>query len=109
MKKLTCLLQLFLGCATLTFAQPAYECHQDGKVTFTYIDMKDEEKVNAEVGDYEGIVNEGRDLEGVEVSIFLHQIDKGYKASLRSNSYVNVSEICGKFGDCCNTIFWYWF
>ncbi|MBR6843177.1 MAG: family 43 glycosylhydrolase [Prevotella sp.] len=36
MKKLTCLLQLFLGCATLAFAQPAYECHQDGKVTFKY-------------------------------------------------------------------------
>ncbi len=79
-------------------ANDRLEILEDGKVTFTYIDMKDEEKVNAEVGDYEGIVNEGRDLEGVEVSIFLHQIDKGYKTSLRSNSYVNVSEICGKFG-----------
>lgn len=74
------------------------EFFEDGKITFTYINKKDEEKVNAETGDYEGIVNEGRNLEGVEVSVFLRQTDTGYKASLRSNSYVNVSEICGKFG-----------
>jgi phosphoesterase RecJ-like protein len=79
-------------------ANDRLEFLEDGKVTFTYINKKDEEKVNAEIGDYEGIVNEGRNLEGVEVSIFLHQTEKGYKASLRSNSYVNVSEICGKFG-----------
>ena len=70
----------------------------DGKVTFTYISKKDEKKVNAQNGDYEGIVNEGRGIEGVEVSIFLHETDKGYKASLRSNEYVNVSDVCLMFG-----------
>lgn len=71
---------------------------EDNKVTFTYITKKDEEKVKAETGDYEGIVNEGKNIEGVEVSIFLHEIDSGFKVSLRSNYYVNVSNVCLMFG-----------
>ena len=71
---------------------------EDGKVTFTYINREDEEAVHSETGDYEGIVNEGRNIEGVEVSIFLHEIEDGMKASLRANSYVNVSDVCMMFG-----------
>ncbi len=65
----------------------------NNKVTFTYITNDDMEKVNAKPGDHEGLVEIGRDIEGVEVSIFLRQTDKGYKASLRSNQYVNVADI----------------
>ena len=79
-------------------ANDRMEFYEDGKITFTYITKKDMEEVNAESGDHEGIVNEGRAVEGVEVSIFLRETDKGYKASLRSNSYVNVSDICIMFG-----------
>ena len=74
------------------------ELLENEKVSFTYITKEDEELVNAELGDYEGIVNEGRDIEGVEVSIFLHEIDEGFKASLRSNEYVNVSDVCMVYG-----------
>lgn len=49
------------------------------------------------LGDHEGLVEIGRDLEGVEVSIFLRETDKGFKASLRSSEYVNVSEVCSIF------------
>ena len=70
----------------------------DGKIAVTYITKQDLEEVNAEPGDYEGIVNEGRNIEGVEVSIFLRETEKGFKASLRSNEYVNVSDICMMFG-----------
>ena len=70
------------------------EFFEDGKVVFTYITKEDEEKVNAESGDHEGIVEAGRDIEGVEVSIFLHQTEKGCKVSMRSNEYVNVSDVC---------------
>ena len=45
-----------------------------------------------------GIVEIGKSIEGVEVSIFLYEKEKGYKASLRSNEYVNVSEVCLMFG-----------
>lgn len=72
---------------------------EDDKIAFTYITNEDERKVNAGIGDYEGIVSEGRSIEGVEVSIFLHELKDGeFKISLRSNSYVNVSDVCIMFG-----------
>lgn len=71
---------------------------EDGKVAFTYITKQDMEEVSATSEDDEGIVDEGRCIEGVEVSIYLKEIDKGYKVSLRSNEYVNVSDVCLMFG-----------
>ena len=76
------------------------EILEDGKVTFTYINSADEIEVGAEPGDHEGLVEIGRDIEGVEVSIFIRQRDEenAYKISLRSSEYVNVSDICLLFG-----------
>ncbi len=71
---------------------------EDNKITFTYITEDDLNSVSAEIGDHEGLVEIGRDIEGVEVSIFLRQVEDGYKASLRSNEYVNVSDVCMIFG-----------
>lgn len=68
------------------------------KIAFTYITKNDENSVGAENGDYDGIVEKGRDIEGVEISIFLRETEKGIKASLRSKDYVNVSELCRIFG-----------
>jgi len=70
---------------------------EDGKITFTYTTKKDEEEVGAINNDHDGIVEMGRDIEGVEISIFLRETDNGYKISLRSNEYVNVSDICLMF------------
>ncbi len=73
---------------------------EDGKVTFTYMNKKDEEEVGAEPGDHEGLVEIGRDIEGVEVSIFIRQKEneEAYKISMRSGNKVNVSDICFLFG-----------
>ncbi len=74
---------------------------EDGKVTFTYITNKDLEEVNAGIGDHEGLVEIGRDIEGVEVSVFIRQREddkNAYKVSMRSNNYVNVSDVCLMFG-----------
>lgn len=75
---------------------------QDGKVAFTYLTADDMEEVNAQMGDHEGIVEIGRGVEGVEVSIFIRENDErnAYKVSLRanSNSKVNVSDVCYMFG-----------
>ena len=82
-------------------AMERMEILEDGKVTFTYITKKDEKEVNAEPGDHEGLVEIGRDIEGVEVSIFIRQREENedvYKISMRSGSYVNVSDICFVFG-----------
>ena len=87
-----------------TKTKPNFELHkiamnrleflEDGKVAFTYITKEDEESVNAQTGDHEGIVEIGRDVEDVEVSVFIHQTEKGCKISMRSNEYVNVSDVC---------------
>lgn len=75
------------------------EFFENGKIAFTYITREDEKAVNAETGDHEGIVDVGRDVEGVEVSIFIREtVSKGLKISLRSSEYVNVAEIALLFG-----------
>ena len=71
---------------------------ENGKIAFTYITKKDEEQVGAKKGDYDGIVENGREVEGVEVSVFLRETDKGIKVSLRSKEYVDVSKIAMIFG-----------
>ena len=73
------------------------EFFEDGRIAFTYITLKDIEDAKAEAGDHEGLVEIGRDLEGVEVAILLRETENGYKASLRSKEYVNVSEVCSIF------------
>lgn len=76
------------------------ELLEDGKIAFTYITMEDEKSVNAEIGDHEGIVEQGRSIEGVLVSVFLRETEQGFRVSLRANnSYnINVADICMIFG-----------
>ena len=79
-------------------AMDRLEFFEAGKIAFTYITKEDDEKVGIEPGDHDGIVEIGRNIKGVEVSIFIHEKENGFKASLRSNDYVDVSEICMLFG-----------
>ncbi|MCL2384145.1 MAG: bifunctional oligoribonuclease/PAP phosphatase NrnA [Oscillospiraceae bacterium] len=70
---------------------------EDGKISFTYITEQDKNETNAGINDHDGIVEMARDIEGVEVSIFLREQEEGYKISLRSNEYINVADICLMF------------
>ena len=79
-------------------AQDRLEFLENEKIAFTYITKQDETDVCANNGDQDGIVEIGRDVEGVEISIFIRETDKGMRASLRSKSYVNVAEIAMMFG-----------
>ena len=73
------------------------ELVENGKIAFTYITKKDEEQTKTE--DHDGIVEMGRDIEGVEVSIFVRQKEENaFKISLRSGNEVNVSDVCLMFG-----------
>lgn len=73
----------------------------DKKIAYLYltksqIDMYND---NKEADIHEGLVNYGRNIENVEVSIFIRENDKGkYKISLRSNDYVDVSKIAQNLG-----------
>ncbi len=72
----------------------------DKNIAFTYLSKNDIQLVgNNEDNIHEGLVNYGRDIEDIEVSIFVRQTDDNeYKVSMRSNEYVNVSEIAQKLG-----------
>ena len=76
------------------------ELLEDGKIAFSYINTQDELEAKAEPGDHEGLVNIGKDIEGVLVSIFIRQKEEeeAYKVSLRSEDGINVSDICLLFG-----------
>ena len=72
------------------------EFFDNGKIAFSYVTKKDMDSVGAMVGDHEGLVEIGRDIIGVEVSIFMRE-DEGFKISLRSNGSVKVNEIAEFF------------
>lgn len=73
------------------------ELLEENKIAFTYITEADWNELGNEEGDHESIVNYGRNIEGVEVSVFLREKDGKYKVSLRSNEYLDVSRIASKF------------
>jgi len=68
----------------------------DGKVAFTYILNDDFRKVGASLGEHEGIVDIGRNILGVEVSIFIRE-DDDWTISLRSSGKYPVNEIAKRF------------
>ncbi|MCI8273365.1 MAG: bifunctional oligoribonuclease/PAP phosphatase NrnA [Clostridia bacterium] len=76
------------------------EFFEDGKIVISYITVDDYKKVNAEMGDDEGLAEMERDIEGVEVAVLLKEKEgvNGFKASLRSKEYVNVSDVCMLLG-----------
>lgn len=85
-----------LDLSTMAVNRLRFYC--DNKIALTYITLDDMNKAKALIGDHEGIVNVGRNVLGVEVSIFLREdIDNTYKVSLRSNKYVDVCEIATVF------------
>ena len=79
-------------------AMQRMEFFGDGKISFTYITNKDKEEIKTNIGDLDGIVEIGKNIEGVEVSIFIYEREEDFKISLRSKDYVDVSEICMLFG-----------
>jgi len=70
----------------------------DGKVAVSYLLYEDIKTADAQTDDFEGLVNVGRNLEGVEVSLFLREEQSGvFKGSLRANEYVDVAQIASIF------------
>lgn len=70
----------------------------NGRVAVSYLLHEDIASVDAQTDDFEGLVNVGRNLEGVEVSLFLREEQPGvFKGSLRANEYVDVAKIASVF------------
>lgn len=73
--------------------------HLNNKVISTCITKEMFEEYGAKKSDTDGIVDKIRVVDGVEVAIFVYQLEEDrYKFSLRSISYVDVSKIAVAFG-----------
>ena len=73
--------------------------HFDGKVISTVVTEEMFKQFDACKTDTDGIVDKIRVTEGVEVAIFVYQLNADtFKYSLRSVSYVDVSRIAVAFG-----------
>ncbi len=73
------------------------ELFHNDKIAFTYITKEDIMNNNAKLGEHEGIVEIGRSIEGVEVSVFIREAEK-YHISLRSNGRIDVNEVASILG-----------
>lgn len=73
------------------------EFYMDDKITFTYMTKEDEEALNIQTGEFDGIAGIGVNIEGVEVAIFAREREDGFKLSFRSNR-IDVSDICMLYG-----------
>ena len=73
--------------------------HLDGKAISGVVTRKDMEHYGVTPKALDGIVSQLRYTRGVEVAIFLYELENGsYKVSMRSNGKVNVSAIAGELG-----------
>ena len=71
----------------------------NNKVIYSYIDKLTMDANSAVPSDLDGVIDQLRVTEGVEVAILLHETNEGeYKISMRSNNKVNVSEIALSYG-----------
>lgn len=71
----------------------------DGKCIFSVVRRKDMDFYGVDGLDLDGIVDQLRVTDGVEVAIFLHETENHvYKVSMRSNRIVDVSKVAAYFG-----------
>ncbi|MCD8077004.1 MAG: bifunctional oligoribonuclease/PAP phosphatase NrnA [Lachnospiraceae bacterium] len=83
-----------LGCALL-----AAELRLDGRLIASCVTGDDLARCGVTNRDLDGIIDQLRVTEGVEVAVFLYEAGAGeFKVSLRSNDLVDVSRIARSFG-----------
>ncbi len=71
----------------------------DGKFIVAGIDMRTLKFYGATSKDLDGIVNQLRYTKGVEVAIFMHEIEsQKWKVSLRANTDIDLSKVAAYFG-----------
>jgi len=82
----------------LNLALSTLELHLDGQVALMSLKKDNVEEHNCDFIDSDGIVEEGRDIQNVEVSILLKEIDYNtIKVSLRSKKFVKVNDVAINF------------
>ncbi|MEM7587691.1 MAG: bifunctional oligoribonuclease/PAP phosphatase NrnA [Acidobacteriota bacterium] len=75
------------------------EIHADGLIATAWMTHEMAERVDAQPGDSEGLIDFPRSISGVEAVAMFRQLDGGgSKVSLRSRGEVNVEEVARSFG-----------
>lgn len=83
----------------LGYALMNADLHLDGKCVSSVLDKVTLEKYGVTSKDLDGIVSHLRNTSGVEVAVFMYELDtEGYKVSLRASGDVDVSCISQMFG-----------
>ena len=73
--------------------------HFAGRCHMTYLTLEDMRLFEANSNDLEGIVNRLKQVTGVDVAVFLYELEPGtYKASIRTSERVDAIQIASKFG-----------
>lgn len=71
----------------------------DGRAAMAYVTLDMYEKAGAKTSESDGINSTLRDIQGVEVAVFLREMSEHeIKVGFRSKNYVDVAEICVKLG-----------
>lgn len=74
------------------------EMHEDNRISVLTVSDEMIQKAGATQEDTEGIIDFGREIDGVEIAIFVKERpDKNVKVSLRSKDYMDVCEIAKQF------------
>lgn len=73
--------------------------HRDGSLVWTYVTREQMDRVQAREEDCEGLVNYTLAIEGIEVAVFLRELEPNkWRVSLRSKGRVDVAEVATAFG-----------
>ena len=71
----------------------------DGRCIVSMVDRKTMDFYNAVPGDLDGIVNQLRNIKGIDCAIFMYETGVlEYKVSMRSNEKVDVAKVASFFG-----------
>lgn len=74
------------------------ELHEDGRIAVMCVSNAAMQRSGAADEDSDGIINMARNISGVEAAAMLREMENGdIRVNLRSNSYVDVSEIAAKY------------
>jgi phosphoesterase RecJ-like protein len=74
------------------------ELHENSKIAVVTLSLEDILSTGAKEEDCDGIVNLGRSIESVEVSVLIKEkSDNEIRVNLRSKTYVDVSEVAAAF------------
>lgn len=73
------------------------EYYLNGRILFTYLDGKDKAYVNMKPGENRCVNSALRKIKGVEVTLFMIEVEDGYKLSVRTEGEIRANEIAKNF------------